>query len=103
MNLVYTHENSIAVQSAKNILEMRGIDCFYKNEHGNTMGREFGMSNLLELWVKNSKDYEKAKSIIEKQIASSEEKTSWICNECNEKNEGNFEICWKCQTEKKSS
>ena len=46
MKLVYTHENSPAVHSAKNILEMNGIECLLKNEHGSTMGGEFGITNL---------------------------------------------------------
>lgn len=27
-----------------------------------------------------------------------QELPNWICNECNEDNEGSFDSCWKCQT-----
>jgi len=56
MSLVYRNENPLFVHSAKNILDINGIDSFLKNEHGSTMGPEFGSSNLLELWVSNSDD-----------------------------------------------
>lgn len=100
MSLVYRHENNLMVHSAKNILEVNGIDCFLKNEHGNTMGREFGMSNLLELWVSDNKDYDKAMSLIESEVNNPVEKNAWNCKSCHEENEGTFEICWKCQSNK---
>ncbi len=64
MKLVYRQENSILVYSMKNILEQNSIDCFLKNEHGHTMGMEFGANNLVELWVSNDKDCEKALLLI---------------------------------------
>jgi len=100
MKLVYTHENMSLVHSAKNILEMNGIDCLLKNEHGNTMGAEFGITNLAEVWVLDSGNYEKAKAIIEEKIVNVSDKSSWVCGECNEENDGSFEICWKCQFER---
>jgi hypothetical protein len=27
-----------------------------------------------------------------------EDLPNWICNECNEENEGSFDSCWKCKT-----
>jgi len=103
MKLVYTHENMSLVHSAKNILEMNNINCLIKNEHGNTMGAEFGITNLAEVWVLDANDYDKAIAVIEEKIANPTEKSSWVCSKCNEKNEGNFEICWKCQTEHSDS
>ena len=103
MKLIYTHENMSLVHSAKNILEMNGIDCLLKNEHGNTMGAEFGITNLAEVWILDTDDYDKALKIIEDKISNVSEKSPWICGECNEENEGNFEICWKCQSERQDS
>ncbi len=100
MKLIYTHENMAVVHSAKNILEMNGIECHLKNEHGNTMGAEFGMSNLVEIWLLNADDYDKALSIIESEITNPVEKNKWICDNCKDENEGSFQICWKCQTER---
>lgn len=103
MKLVYTHENMTIVHSAKNILEMNGINCLLKNEHGNTMGSEFGISNLAEVWVLNSDNYEEALTIIEDKVTNPAEKSLWVCGECKEENEGSFEICWKCQSERLDS
>jgi len=100
MNLIYTNENPLAVHSAKNILDIKGIECFFKNEHTTTMGPEFGTSNLLELWVANAKDYQVARELIAAKIENPSIKASWVCSECSEENEGNFELCWKCQSNK---
>ncbi len=103
MNLIYRNENSLVVYSAKNILDINGIENFLKNEHGNTMGREFGTSNLLELWVVNSEEQQKALSLIENELKDSTNQPAWICNECQEKNEGNFKLCWNCQSARENS
>ncbi|MGB0495781.1 MAG: DUF2007 domain-containing protein [Kangiellaceae bacterium] len=103
MKLVYRHENMSLVHSAKNILEMNEIDCLVKNEHGNTMGAEFGISNLAEVWVLNSDDHDKAFTLIDDKVINSSEKSSWVCSECQEENEGSFEICWKCQSDSPAS
>lgn len=101
MRLAYKHENRGLVYSVKNILAMHNIDCHIKNDFGNTMGAEFGIGNtLLELWVKEDGDYERAREIIEQQLHQKEQKP-WICPSCSEENAGQFAVCWNCQTEDK--
>jgi hypothetical protein len=34
--------------------------------------------------------------------APSDASPPWTCSKCHEENEGNFEICWKCQAERPS-
>lgn len=102
MSLVYRNENPLFVHSAKNILDINGIDSFFKNEHGSTMGPEFGATNLLELWVSNANEHKKALSLIENDIKNQAIKASWVCDECKEENEGNFELCWSCQSNRGS-
>jgi hypothetical protein len=100
MKLIYKHENRAIVYSIKNILELNEIDTHVKNEYGSPMGAEFGLSNtLLELWLSNEQDYEKALSIIETQTANPTDESPWLCRKCGEENEGNFQVCWKCQNE----
>lgn len=100
MKLAYQHENRAIVHSAKNILEVRGIDCHIKNDHGNTMGAEFGIANtLLELWVMNDNELSKASDILNQEVLNPENLPPWTCSNCNEENEGSFEFCWNCQTE----
>ena len=62
------------------------------------MGAEFDASNIMELWVKNPNDYEKAVSLIKRKFEGQTNKPSWICSECKEENEGNFNLCWNCQS-----
>jgi hypothetical protein len=101
MRLTYKHENRGLVYSVKNILNMHGIDSHIKNDFGNTMGAEFGIGNtLLELWVKEDGDYERAMEIIEQQLHQ-EERKAWVCPNCGEENAGQFAVCWNCQTEDK--
>ncbi|MFT6734155.1 MAG: hypothetical protein ACJAS9_002350 [Polaribacter sp.] len=97
MKLIYTNENMSLVYSAKNILELNNIDCMLKNEHGNTMGAEFGMANWLELWINNPEEIERAKILIDERVNNPKIKEPWICKYCSEENEGNFQICWNCQ------
>ena len=78
---------------------MNEIDCFLKNEFGNSMGAEFGITNVLELWVRDDADFHKAADIL-KQMKEAEQGVAWICGKCDENNEANFEICWKCQVER---
>ena len=99
MRKVYTHENLTILQTAKGLLEHNGIDCFVKNEYHASGGHVGWESVPLELWVHNTADAESAVSILEIELSDSNRKPEWICNKCNEENDGSFETCWKCQTE----
>ncbi len=100
MRLSYKHENRGLVYSVKNILSMHGIECHIKNDFGNTMGAEFGIGNtLLELWVVNDEDYERALHIIENEIQHPQAQAPWKCKSCDEENDGQFALCWNCQSE----
>ena len=99
MRKVYTHENLTILQTAKGLLEHNGIDCFVKNEY-HASGGHVGLESVpLELWVQNTADAESAVSLLENELSDSKRKPAWICNKCNEENDGSFETCWKCQTE----
>ena len=98
MKHIYTHEEILILQSAKNILARSGIDSFVKNEHVSTMSARHGISNMFhELWIYNDEDYAKASSIIEREVENPKPKASWYCAVCDEENDGSFEVCWKCQ------
>lgn len=99
MRLSYKHENRGLVYSVKNILAMHGIDCHIKNDFVNTMGAEFGISNtLLELWVTNDDDYERARELIIQEFNAPNNLKAWVCQQCGEENAGQFALCWSCQT-----
>lgn len=99
MKLIYTHENIMVLHSAKNILELNGIEAFVKSEDIIPSGARLGIGNIfLELWIMHDGDYDKARAIIEKQIENPEPKESWFCPKCAEQNDGSFDVCWNCQS-----
>ena len=98
MNIVYKHESKAILHSCKNLLEINGIKCFLKNEHSASVAGNFGTTlSEAELWVLNSDDVVRARSIIHALNADAPAKPAWTCGKCGEKNDGNFQICWKCQ------
>lgn len=103
MKHIYTHDNVVILHSVKNLLELNNIESFVKNEHTIPIGAQHGISNtFFELWIVNDQDFDRASAIIEKEIEHPVFKSSWICSSCGEKNEGNFEICWKCNAARES-
>ena len=98
MKLIYKHYNIAVLNSVKNVLTLNDIESFVKGEHGSTMSTRFGISNIFhELWLRHDADYDKASTIIDKEIENPEPREPWVCAECNEENEGSFEVCWNCQ------
>jgi len=100
MKLIYKNENQAVVHSIKNVLELNDIHCFLKNEHSASIGGNLGLSNsFTELWISDDNNYVKALSIIANDAADSDSDNPWVCETCQEENEGNFDICWNCQNE----
>lgn len=99
MKCIYTHDNIIVLHSVKNVLALNDIESFIKNEHTIPAGARHGISNIFhELWVLNDQDVDKAASIIESEVENPSPKPSWVCTNCDEENDGSFEVCWKCQS-----
>jgi hypothetical protein len=99
MKLVYTHENKLIVENARNLLNAEGIESVMRNEFSGGGAGDLPPSETWpELWVEESQ-YSQAKAIIDKFILAPAG-APWTCNVCGEMNEASFEICWKCQTER---
>jgi|APSaa5957512535_1039671.scaffolds.fasta_scaffold79886_3 hypothetical protein len=99
MKHVYTHDNIMIVNSAKNILALNGIEAVVKNEDISNLQARHGINNIfIELWILNDQELESAKTIIEKEVNNPKQKDPWQCSGCNEENEGSFELCWNCHT-----
>ena len=97
MKLLYSNENMLLIHSIKNVLEHNGISCIINNEHGFTMGAEFGIANTtMELWLPDASDFEKASTIVDTQILHPKIGEAWICDKCGEQLAGNFTQCWNC-------
>ena len=99
MRKVYSHENLAMLQTAKGLLDLRGIDSFVKNEYHASGGHVGWESIPIELWVRNSADADTAIAILEREL-SEPQLPDWTCSKCQEINAGSFETCWKCQQER---
>ena len=97
MQRVYSHENMTILSSAKNLLELNGIDCFIKNEYHASGGHVGWGAVPVELWVYNEQAAERAMSILDKELNQSTDLPDWQCKHCAEWNAATFESCWKCQ------
>ena len=63
------------------------------------MGAEFRIDNtLLELWVKNDEDDNRAREVIEQELEGPQERKSWAYKNYGKENAGQFALCWSCQT-----
>jgi hypothetical protein len=47
----------------------------------------------------NDEDYEVAVKIISEAVLESSSE-SWVCQSCNEENDGSFDSCWNCESDK---
>ena len=95
---LYSCENPLTAGHLKNILENNGISCIIKNESLQSIAGEVPpIVAWPEIWICDSLQLEKAKSIINESVDDSHaSKTQWECSTCNEINEGQFAICWRC-------
>ena len=101
MKRVFSEPNPIFIHQLKDLLEEKGIVCIIKNELLSGGAGELPPTEVWpELWVVNKDDNGPAKRIVDDFIQSTKVKThNWICGNCGEKIEGQFNICWSCGSE----
>ncbi len=97
---VYSSPNLTMVGHLKNVLELRGIACSIRGEFA---GAAIGLLPPIvcwpELWVVDESQAEEAKQIIREALGPTEgEPAHWKCPQCEEDVEGQFDVCWKCGT-----
>ena len=74
MELVYTHPSHLLVAQARNALERLGIPCVVHNEYAAGAAGELApIDTWPELWVRRSRDAERARLAIERAQAAIEE------------------------------
>lgn len=97
MKLIYTHENKIIVDNAKNYLEQYGIASVLRNEFsGGAAGDLAPTQTWPELWVEDDL-CQRAEACIQK-LVNEQLGEMWVCPRCGEQNESTFELCWQCQS-----
>lgn len=102
MKRFYQDYNRIKVYQVKELLEDNGIPVMLKNEMlQGAVGEVPPQDTNPEVWLVDNEWETKANQLLAEfesdliQLATEE---SWTCPQCNEMNEGNFSICFNCQT-----
>ena len=99
MKLVYTHENKLLAENAKNILDLAGIESYLKNEFASGAAGDLVPSESWpEIWLLDESDYDQAIAVLSV-LEKKQTEADWECMRCHESNAATFEICWNCQTE----
>lgn len=99
MKLLYTNENPFLVNHVKNMSENAGFAVVIKNELlAGAVGELSPLDTWPELWLLNEQDYEQAHLLLQKLLLKSEI-SDWVCQQCEEKNDSTFDICWQCQAD----
>jgi hypothetical protein len=95
---VYSAANNLEAHSLKGMLESA---CIAVRLTGESLGSAVGElpTNAVEvgLWVEAEYTAQAGRLLQDYEQA---EYRDWICTQCNETNEGQFEICWQCGCEK---
>ncbi|NKF51126.1 DUF2007 domain-containing protein [Shewanella sp. WXL01] len=95
--VLLTGGNLLQAHTWKGLLETRGIAVELKGEAllGGVGELPVDMQNV-ELWVEAA-HLEAAQSLLENHQV---ERPQWKCVQCQELNQGNFELCWQCSAPK---
>ena len=100
LKLIFSHENCILANNAKNILESAGISVVLKNEFSSGAAGDLSpFDTWVEVWIINDNQEAKAKELLIALTSQSSvvTKSDWRCESCGETNDPSFDFCWQCQ------
>jgi len=101
---VHTAESIIEAAHLRNLLEADGIACVVRNDRlGGIVGEIPFVECWPELWVVETGNYLRARSLVEAALRETAGGIPWDCPKCGESVEGQFEACWSCGTERPSA
>ncbi|MCW8335066.1 putative signal transducing protein [Vibrio paucivorans] len=96
---IFTASNPVQAHILCELLRAENIPCEVRGEglFGLQGELPFGEDSAPYVWLLEAEQLSKAKSIVDgfhNKEASSY--ATWVCNSCQEDNEGQFGACWKC-------
>ena len=94
---IYSAPVGADVHNLANVLEGHGIPCQIRGEERRTVIGELPPHECWpELWVDEARAAE-AREIIAGDVVA---QPAWTCPLCGEKLEGQFDVCWRCGTDR---
>lgn len=99
MKKLTSSHSLVTINHYKNVLESEGIPCKVKNEILGGIAGEMPLTEVWpELWVINDIDFDRAQQLIGEGVTEESPAEPWRCRKCGEENEGQFAVCWNCET-----
>lgn len=96
MKRVYTSATPMMASFLKGVLDNAGIHCILKNYFLSGGTGELPINETWpELWVQAEHET-CALAIIRMTLEAQANAPDWTCPNCNERIEGQFQICWNC-------
>ena len=97
MRLVYTDQNRLLVEHARNVVENAGIEVTLRNEWvGGASGEVAPTAAWLEVWVVEDADEQPALAAIEAAQRTTDGPDR-VCANCGEASPAGFAQCWNCE------
>lgn len=105
MKRIYSEPNPIFIYQLRDLLNEKGIKSIIRNEYLSGGVGELPPTEVWpELWVVDKEDKEPAAKVVNEFLKSIKSKpNNWICNDCGQEIEGQFNICWSCGSENSES
>ena len=102
MKLIDASPYPHSIYVLRSTLEREGIGCILNNDNLSQLSGEVPVTSCyVEIYVEDEFET-KALEILNKiRSISKNEKSFWVCDNCQETIGSQFDMCWKCETFKK--
>ncbi len=96
MKVLYQAADRVEAQLLKDYLASYHIKTLVQGEYLTGAAGELPPMIFPVLWVVEDDDYTRGLQLIQHFLNSEDRNPPWICIGCDERNEGEFHICWNC-------
>ena len=100
MKKVYTAIGPTQAHVVKDLLELEGIEAVVQGEEVFSAlgGVPFSYPSV---WIANDEDLEHAEEVIaDFEYDEGADRATWVCPDCGEEHEQQFDVCWSCGAER---